>query len=175
MASEHLYETLNKNVDILIQKDNLTVEIEELNFNEILSKVLNSISSLILDSNTVIDSDFSELEKIKFNSNYLKSIFLNLITNSIKYKKPDCLPTISIYTRKTDGISQLVISDNGLGFDMNLVKDKVFGLHQKFHNHIDSKGIGLYLVYNHITSLGGKISVESNVNEGTKFILTFKH
>lgn len=175
LASEHLHETLNKSVDILIQKDNLTVEIEELSFSEILNKVLNSISSLIIDSNTLINRDFSELEKIKFNSDYLKSIFLNLVTNSIKYKKPDCPPIISIYTRKTNGASQLIISDNGLGFDMNLVKDKVFGLHQKFHNHIDSKGIGLYLVYNHITSLGGKISVESKVNEGTTFILTFKN
>jgi signal transduction histidine kinase len=40
---------------------------------------------------------------------------------------------------------------------------------------VDSKGIGLYLVYNHITSLGGHITVESKVNEGTKFIISFKN
>ena len=68
----------------------------------------------------------------------------------------------------------MIFSDNGIGFDMELVKDKVFGLHQKFHNHIDSKGIGLYLVNNHITSLGGKIEVESKINEGAKFIISFK-
>ncbi len=175
LASEHLHETLNKSVDVLTRKDNLTVEVEELEFKEILNYVINSISSLISDSNTSIHIDFSELETIKFNSDYLKSIFLNLITNAIKYKKPDCSPVIYISSRKADGLNQLIISDNGLGFDMNLVKDKVFGLHQKFHNHIDSKGIGLYLVYNHITSLGGKISVESSVNEGAKFILTFKN
>ncbi|MEX2362973.1 MAG: ATP-binding protein [Balneolaceae bacterium] len=39
---------------------------------------------------------------------------------------------------------------------------------------MDSKGIGLYLVYNHITSLGGKITVESKVNKGTTFTLTFR-
>jgi len=175
LASEYLHETLNKSVDTLTQKDDLTVEVEELNFNEVLNQVINLISSLIIDSSTSINVDFSELEAIKFNSDYLKSIFLNLITNAIKYKKPDCSPVIYISTRKMDGLNQLIISDNGLGFDMNLVKDKVFGLHQKFHNHIDSKGIGLYLVYNHITSLGGRISVESNINEGAKFILTFKN
>jgi len=57
---------------------------------------------------------------------------------------------------------------------MNVVKDKIFGLHQKFHNHVDSKGIGLYLVYNHIISLGGNITVESKINEGAKFIISFK-
>jgi sensor histidine kinase regulating citrate/malate metabolism len=45
----------------------------------------------------------------------------------------------------------------------------------KKFNNIDSHGIGLYLVYNHITSLGGKITVESKKNEGAKFIITFKN
>jgi signal transduction histidine kinase len=61
-----------------------------------------------------------------------------------------------------------------MGFDMEVVKDKIFGLNQKFHNHIDSKGIGLYLVYNHVTSLGGHITVESKINEGAKFTISFK-
>ena len=61
-----------------------------------------------------------------------------------------------------------------MGFDMVKVKDKIFGLNQKFHNHTDSKGIGLYLVYNHITQMNGTIEVMSQINEGTKFIISFK-
>ena len=57
---------------------------------------------------------------------------------------------------------------------MEKVKDDIFGLHQKFHAHADSKGIGLYLVHNHVTSLGGKIKAESTVNEGTKFTISFR-
>ncbi len=57
---------------------------------------------------------------------------------------------------------------------MDNVKDKIFGFNQKFHNHADSKGIGLYLVYNHIISLGGRIEIESKINEGAKFIISFK-
>ena len=104
----------------------------------------------------------------------MESILLNLITNSIKYAKPGISPVISISSRKLNGKNQLFFSDNGLGFDMDAVKGKIFGLHQKFHNHIDSKGIGLYLVHNHVTSLGGEIIVESKINEGTTFIITFK-
>jgi sensor histidine kinase regulating citrate/malate metabolism len=61
-----------------------------------------------------------------------------------------------------------------MGFEMDKVKDRIFGFNQKFHDHTDSKGIGLYLVYNHITSLGGRIDVESKINEGAKFIISFK-
>jgi PAS domain S-box-containing protein len=174
-TSESLKLALNDYVDILTLKDNTIAQIEELDLNESLRVVMRSINSLIQNSKVVIHADFSELEKINFNKAYLESIFLNLITNSIKYAKPGCSPIIFIHSRKINGTDQLIFSDNGIGFDMNLVKDKVFGLHQKFHNHIDSKGIGLYLVNNHITSLGGKIEVESEINEGTTFIISFKN
>lgn len=174
-TSESLRQALNDYVDILIMEENNVAKMEELSLNECLNTVSRSINSLIQDSKATFKVDFSELEKINFNKAYLESTFLNLITNSIKYAMPGRLPIISISSRKTNGINQLVFSDNGLGFDMNVVKDKIFGLHQKFHNHIDSKGIGLYLVYNHINSMGGNISVESEVNVGTKFVISFKN
>ncbi|OOG77986.1 PAS domain-containing sensor histidine kinase [Flavobacterium sp. A45] len=173
-TSENLKQTLNDYVDILIHEDNITTLVEELDLNESLNTVMDSISSLIQNSKVTFKINFSELEKVNFNKAYLESIFLNLITNSIKYAKPGCPPIISVYSKKNNEIDQLFFSDDGIGFDMELVKDKVFGLHQKFHNHIDSKGIGLYLINNHITSLGGKIEVDSKINEGTKFTISFK-
>jgi signal transduction histidine kinase len=71
-------------------------------------------------------------------------------------------------------VEQLIFTDNGMGFDLEKVKDRIFGFQQKFHGHTDSKGIGLYLVYNHITSLGGQISIQSKVNEGSRFVISFK-
>lgn len=173
-ASESLKQTLNDYVDILSQKESMNVPIDELQLNEVLNAVLESINSLIKNSKATININFYELEKVKFNKAYLHSIFLNLITNSVKYARTDCLPVITIYSRKLNGVSQLIVEDNCLGFDMEKVKDKIFGLHQKFSQHTDSKGIGLYLVYNHITSLGGSITVESKINEGAKFIISFK-
>ena len=173
-ASLNLKEALSNYIDVLVQKRSLNEPIEELNFNVSLQVVLNSIHSLIENSNAVLHIDFSERETVKFNKTYLESIFLNLITNSIKYARPGCAPEISIISRRVDGKCQLIISDKGMGFDMEKVKGRIFGLHQKFHDHDDSKGIGLYLVYNHVTNLGGNIEVESKVNEGTKFIITFK-
>jgi PAS domain S-box-containing protein len=174
-TSESLKQALNDYINILIVEDTTIAHVEELDLNESVNIVTRSINSLIQNSEAAIYIDFSKLEKINFNKTYLESIFLNLITNSIKYTKAGCSPIIKIYSRKINGINQLVFSDNGLGFDMNLVKDKIFGLHQKFHNHIDSKGIGLYLVNNHIISLGGKIEVESKINEGTTFTISFRN
>jgi PAS domain S-box-containing protein len=173
-TTEGLKETLNEYVTLLNKQNEFNQHIEELNLTETLNEVLFSIKALIQNSNAAINVDFSRFEKINFNKAYLKSIFLNLITNSIKYAKIDCSPIISIYSQNNGGSKELIISDNGIGFEMEQVKDKIFGLHQKFHTNIDSNGIGLYLVYNHITSLGGRIRVESKINEGAKFIITFK-
>ncbi|WP_333667277.1 ATP-binding protein, partial [Flavobacterium sp.] len=106
---------------------------------------------------------------------YLESILLNLITNAIKYANPDRLPVISITTQKSNDTTQLVFSDNGRGFDIGKVKDKIFGLNQKFHDNSDSNGIGLYLVYNHIIDMGGTVEVKSEIDKGTTFTITFRN
>lgn len=174
-AGESLKERLNNYIDVASKKDELDVAIEELDLEECLQPVFGSINSLIQTSKAIFHIDFTEAKKVRFNKAYLESVFLNLITNAIKYARPGCPPVISIYSEKENGISRLIVSDNGLGFDMEKVKDKIFGLHQKFHYHKDSKGIGLYLVHRHITSLGGEITVKSTINEGTTFIISFKN
>lgn len=174
-TSENLKQTLNESIDDLVDKTNINTAIEEINLKESLTEVLESISSLVNDSKAAINIDFSEFENVIFNKAYIKSIFLNLITNSIKYAKPNQSPVITINSRKNNGVHQLIFADNGVGFDMDKVKDKIFGLYEKFHSNIDSNGIGLYLVYNHITSLGGRIAVESKINEGATFIISFKY
>lgn len=173
-ASESLKHTLNGYVDILSEKESMNLPVEELYLKDVLDIVLESINSLIKSSKATIEVNFSELAKVKFNKAYLHSIFLNLLTNSIKYAKTDCLPVITIFSKRVNGVSRLIIGDNGVGFDMDNVRERVFGLHQRFHEHADSKGIGLYLVYNHITSLGGTISLESKINEGSKFTISFR-
>ena len=174
LSAESLKDTLNEYVDTLIARDQQNVSITNLCLKESLDTTQQSISSLIRNAKATFHIDFSEVEEVSFNKTYLESIFLNLITNSIKYARPDLKPMITISSKKENGRDQIIYNDNGLGFDMQKVKDKIFGLHQKFHNHIDSKGIGLYLVYNHIRSLGGNIQVESAPNEGTTFVISFR-
>ncbi|QGK74681.1 PAS domain-containing sensor histidine kinase [Flavobacterium sp. SLB02] len=174
IATQSLKKTLIDHVAILDKKNEEDNQLESLNFDAVLKEVLFSINSLIHNSKARVTIDFSEVETVLFNKTSLKSIFLNLITNSIKYSKPGSLPIINFNSHRFNGSTQLTITDNGIGFDMEKVKDKIFGLHQKFNSRKDSNGIGLYLVYNHVTNLGGHICLESKLNEGAKFTITFK-
>ncbi|EIA08370.1 PAS domain-containing sensor histidine kinase [Flavobacterium frigoris] len=174
LTSENLKQTLNDSIDELVENENINTQIEEVNLSESLNEVLASINSLVHDSKAIINIDFSGFENVTFNKAYIKSIFLNLLTNSIKYSKPHHVPIINIQSKEVNGVKQLIFSDEGLGFDMDKVKNKIFGLYEKFHTNVDSTGIGLYLVYNHVTNLGGHIRVESKINEGAEFIITFR-
>ena len=173
ISTEKLKDTLDTYVDVITQKDGLKTKIEEVDLKDCLKIVVQSLASLLQNANASIEVDFSNFSIVHFNRAYMESILLNLITNAIKYAKHDRSPVISIFTKIDKGAKQLLFRDEGLGFDMDKVKDKIFGLSQKFHHHADSKGIGLYLVHNHVTSLGGHIGVESKLDEGTTFIITF--
>lgn len=172
-TGDNLRGTLNHYVDVLSEKVSDQKYTETVNVENSLNRVLASIQSLIVTSETTIQTDFSETDTVQFNSEYLESVFLNLITNSIKYSRQGHPPAISISTRKHSEYTMLVVSDNGMGFDTDKVGDDIFGLRQTFHNHADSKGVGLYLVKKHITSLGGKITLKSKPNEGTRFEMIF--
>ncbi|GGH21905.1 PAS domain-containing sensor histidine kinase [Mucilaginibacter phyllosphaerae] len=173
-AADSLKYTLNSYVDVLSEKNGLIVKTEEIHLNDCLNSVAHSLSALIQSSHTTINADFNDLPNITFNRTYLESIFLNLITNAIKYARPGVAPIITIQSAIVNAAKQITFIDEGSGFDMEKVKHKVFGLNQKFHNYSDSKGIGLYLVYNHITSMGGQISLDSKPNQGAVFTITFK-
>lgn len=169
-----LKQTTNNYVDALSENYIAHAKIEELDFQQSLDNVLKSIGFLVQTSEASVHANFSKLPKLRFNKAYLESVLLNLITNSIKYAMPGVAAVISIQSDRVDGTSQLTVVDNGVGFDMKKVKNNIFGLHKKFHNHKESKSIGLYLVYNQVTSLGGEISVESKINKGAKFTISFR-
>jgi PAS domain S-box-containing protein len=172
-SAENLKKTLDNHVDGLKSQDSQFFDLADISIMNVIDSIRLTIDSLIKDSNTFFQIDLSAFESVKFNPAYLESIFLNLISNSIKYAHPNRDPIITIKTEITNGKKQLTYSDNGIGFDSEKQKDNVFGLNQTFHKNRDSKGIGLYLVYNHITNLGGRITVDSKVDDGTTFKLTF--
>ena len=167
--------TLDKYVDAVSQEKKINIQLEDLNLEDNFNAAINSINTLAQTSNTHFKVDFTEAPVVRFSSFYLQSILLNLISNSIKYCRPNDSPVISLKSVKIFQGIKLIFSDNGIGFDMEKVGDSIFGLHQSFHNNSDSKGIGLYLVQSHMESLGGKISVTSEVNVGTTFTLTFNN
>lgn len=165
--------TLNDLVEIVSSKSGEQITKESLNLPIELDQVMSSIENQIQASECIIETDFSEMEHINFPKRYLTSVFLNLLTNAIKYRSPERRLIISIKTRVDSNYTVLSFTDNGIGINMQKFGHKVFGLYQRFHNNIEGKGLGLYIIKSQVEAMDGKIEVESIEDAGTTFRIYF--
>ncbi|OIV43760.1 PAS domain-containing sensor histidine kinase [Flavobacterium johnsoniae] len=174
--STHLLnETINDLVKVIIIKDNPSMQKEEVSLKEVFENVFSQLSFQIELHKPIIKLKFDRVPLLNTNKAYIESILLNLLTNSIKYKSENRKLKISITAEQIDHQAILTFKDNGIGIDLERNRDKVFGLYQRFHNYPDSKGLGLYLVKSQVETMGGTITIDSEVNKGTTFTITFKN
>ena len=174
--STHLLnETINDLVKVIIIKDNPSIQKEKVSIREVFENVFNQLSFLISVHKPILKIDLEDVSILEINKSYLESIFLNLLTNAIKYRAPIRQLKVTIGTKVEDDNLIITFKDNGIGIDLDKNKDKIFGLYQRFHNYPDSKGLGLYLVKSQVESMNGTIGVSSVVGKGTTFTITFKY
>jgi len=169
----HLSSTLNTLVEVIQTTDQSTKVTQELSFEKILTKTQEIISSQIMQSRAIIKSNFSKAPTVVYNDIYLDSIFLNLISNAIKYKSQDRTPEIYLESKIENGKTIFMVTDNGLGINMEKHGHKLFGLNKVFHHHPDAKGVGLYMTKIQIEAMGGSIAASSKVGEGSTFTVIF--
>lgn len=124
-----------------------------------------------------LSTDFSDAEQMLASKSYLLSIFQNLISNVMKYRRDDVQPELRITSKRTPASIILSFKDNSLGIDLKVHGLDVFGKGKRFHTHHpvqrEGSGMGLYLVKRQVEALGGTIRVTSVVNSGTEFVIEF--
>jgi len=169
-ASNHLYQNLIDFLEVL-RTMNSTDDIKhQLNLKALCKEIIDSIRIIVEQNKTSFEFNF-ELTEIEYNKQRLYSVLYNLITNAIKYRKPNITPVIKISSFQKDGSSYLTVQDNGLGIDLDTHGEKLFTMFHRTHTHTEGTGVGLHLVKNIVEKYGGTIRVESTVNEGCTFIL----
>lgn len=167
-----LSETLDDLIEALVIRESVGLNVEQISLNALLEKLSKSLSQTIADNDFVIESDFSAIESIESNKTYVESIFLNLISNAIKYRNPEANPSyLKITSSKMGQNIRITFEDNGLGIDLEQNKHKVFTLYKTFHRNPDSKGVGLFMVKTHVEALSGTIQIESMLHKGTTFTI----
>lgn len=105
---------------------------------------------------------------------FLNSILYNLVSNAIKYRNKRRKSFVRISSFRSMDKLVIKVEDNGLGMDIEQHKSDMFKMYKRFHEHTEGKGLGLYLAKLQTEALGGKINVESRINEGTVFTVTIK-
>lgn len=120
-----------------------------------------------------LSTDFANQPYIFSVRGMVQNVLYNLLSNAIKYRSFERPLQVSVNAYHRDRETKLIIQDNGLGIDLVKHSDNLFKLYKRFHMHVAGKGLGLYLVKTQMEALGGKIEVQSELNIGTTFTITF--
>ena len=104
----------------------------------------------------------------------MASVFQNLLTNSIKYRRKDVPLVIKIATRDMSNAMLVDYSDNGQGIDLKQFEGKLFSMFQRFTSDksISGTGVGMYIIKRLIDKNNGKVNLESERNKGLRYLIT---
>jgi len=125
--------------------------------------------------NRTIDIRLLELPPCDCDPSLLKQVWVNLITNALKFsrKKNPAIIEIGSYLSDRSGVRVYFVKDNGVGFDMKF-SNKLFGVFQRMHRAEDFEGtgVGLAIAQRVVQRHGGKIWAEAEVGLGATFYFT---
>lgn len=103
----------------------------------------------------------------------LKQVFVNLLSNTLKFTRDRPKATIEVGCQQRPGETVYFVQDNGVGFDMQY-SQKLFGVFQRLHRSADFEGtgVGLSIVHRIIQRHGGRIWAEAKEDQGATFFFT---
>jgi PAS domain S-box-containing protein len=169
-----------KNIDGVIQDLNHILQARELvdekketvYFADLVDAIKTSIYNIVVNEKVQFECAF-EADSMFTVKSYLYSIFYNLTSNSIKYRKSGIRPVIVIESHKLKDKLELRFKDNGKGIDLHKNAGQLFGLYKRFDTTTEGKGMGLFMVKTQVEALGGTIEIKSDLGEGTEFVIQF--
>ncbi len=161
----------------MFDRQKATLKLQEVDANNVIANIVNTFKLKVEKFGGKIDATLNAEDPIvNVDEMHFTNVIFNLLDNAVKYRRDDCPLELSVCTRNLpNNRIEISIQDNGIG----IKKDDLKKIFEKFYrvstgNRHDVKGFGLGLAYVHkmITELKGDICAESELNKGTKFIIT---
>ncbi len=126
-----------------------------------------------------------ELPTIEADALQMRQLLQNLLGNALKFRRPDTLPFVHVYSRQLPEPNpldvtpvvpthcEIVVQDNGIGFEQ-IYTDRIFEVFQRLHgrDEYDGTGMGLAICRKIVDRHGGQITAESVPNHGARFIIS---
>jgi len=170
-----------KDIDTVIQDLNNILQTrkvvneqkETVYFNNLVNDIRVNMQHIIANENVYFECAFDEVDAIFTIRSFMYSIFYNIISNSIKYRRTGIVPIIHMESHLHKDKIRLTFKDNGKGIDLDKNAASLFGLYKRFDTTMEGKGMGLFMVKTQVEALGGSIKVKSQLTQGTEIILEF--
>ena len=148
----------------------LTAGFTDVDLNRVLTEVK---SQLEIRAGEDAEITWADLPTVEGEEPLLTTLFVNLIGNSLKFRRPDVPPVITITAEREEKEWRINVRDNGIGIEAEFA-DKVFVIFQRLHarDAYEGTGIGLAIVKKIIEYHGGRIWLDLDVAEGTSIYFT---
>lgn len=142
----------------------------------LIAQVSQTCMPLIIDKRIVFENNVPDTVRVFVDLDSIKIVFRNLLDNAIKFSSAE--DTISVYIAGIyDGFCQLVFEDTGEGMNRqtrDALLNETFTIAKNNDTNHSGAGLGMQLCKSSVLKNGGRLSVESEVNVGTKIILSLQ-
>jgi PAS domain S-box-containing protein len=140
----------------------------KVNPNQLVKEAMNTLEAETKGRDIIWKVD--QLPEVYGDPAMLRLVFLNLISNALKFTRTRPQARIEISYNENEKETLFFVRDNGVGFDMAYA-NKLFGIFQRLHraDHFEGTGVGLANIKRIIQRHGGKIWAEGKVDEGATF------
>ncbi|GAA3757971.1 sensor histidine kinase [Micromonospora maritima] len=140
-----------------------------------LNKVMGDVAGQTEAARQYADAELTwdEMPTIRGEEPLLTNLLANLVSNSVKFRRPDVTPKVHVSARLVDGEWEISCRDNGIGIEPEFA-DKIFVIFQRLHSKdaYPGTGIGLAIVKKIVEYHGGRVWVDTGAEEGTTIRFT---
>ncbi len=160
----------------MFERQSNTMKLKEMDIDELINGVVNTFKLKVeniggtIDANFETDDPFGMVDEMHFTN-----VIFNLMDNAVKYKRTDVPLHLEVRTWNEPGKLMISISDNGIGIkkdDLKKIFDRFYRVHTGNRHDVKGFGLGLAYVKKVIVNHRGSIKAESELGNGTKFIIT---
>lgn len=155
-------------------ENNDKMSLDKVSIYEVFKEVYEMTSYMAKSKNISLDYEFNNKEIIILsNRDYIKQVFLNLVDNAIKYTPEN--RSIKVEVKKEKDIITIKVIDEGLGIpkeDIDRIFERFYRVDKARSRDVGGTGLGLAITKHIVKSLDGSITVNSELNKGSEFIVT---
>lgn len=158
----------------IVEKDEINLKLSTIDLSATLNNIIDSYEPMLLGKGIKVNTNIQNDVNMMGDMDYLKRIFINILSNAIKYTNEN--GTVSVSLEQVKDKIRIMVTDTGIGIpkeDLKYIFERFYRSDLSRNRETGGTGIGLTITKALVEAHGGTIKIESEVGSGTNVIVEF--